>query len=229
MNVFSTFPLQTHDHSVCIRPPLPAFNVTSQNATFQLKGSFVSSSEVFTMLLKVSEWCFSFYKGYLFFLGLHQGTTSMAVAVQLQNKKTLLLWETVLTEGKKRFMRKNSSHTKCWQHISSKYIFIYLYACLWWWFQLSDGSFTLTLAEDEIYTLTTITTGRKGSYPDPPPSARFPKVYKDDFNVRKYNVQRARIIFICSMNSWTIMQFWYPRQGSYRVWQMGTEQDRAPT
>uniref|UniRef100_A0A8D0AF65 Galactocerebrosidase n=1 Tax=Sander lucioperca TaxID=283035 RepID=A0A8D0AF65_SANLU len=36
----------THDHSVCIRPPLPPFSVTSQNATFQLKGSFVSSSEV---------------------------------------------------------------------------------------------------------------------------------------------------------------------------------------
>ncbi|KAG7226212.1 hypothetical protein INR49_002906 [Caranx melampygus] len=49
---------------------------------------------------------------------------------------------------------------------------------------LSNGSFTLNLAEDEVYTVTTITTGLKGSYPDPPPSARFPKVYKDDFNVR---------------------------------------------
>lgn len=38
------FPPQTHDHSVCIRPPLPAFNVTSQNALFQLEGSFVSFS-----------------------------------------------------------------------------------------------------------------------------------------------------------------------------------------
>lgn len=41
---FSTFPPQTHDHSVCIRPPLPAFSVTSQNAVFQLEGSFVSFS-----------------------------------------------------------------------------------------------------------------------------------------------------------------------------------------
>lgn len=41
---FSTFPHQTHDHSVCIRPPLPAFNVTAQNAVFQLEGSFVSFS-----------------------------------------------------------------------------------------------------------------------------------------------------------------------------------------
>ncbi|KAJ3613851.1 hypothetical protein NHX12_020095, partial [Muraenolepis orangiensis] len=32
----------THDHSVCIRPPLLPYNVTSQNATFQLKGSFAS-------------------------------------------------------------------------------------------------------------------------------------------------------------------------------------------
>lgn len=35
---------QTHGHSVCIRPPLPAFNLTSQNAVFQLEGSFVSFS-----------------------------------------------------------------------------------------------------------------------------------------------------------------------------------------
>uniref|UniRef100_A0A8C4GX35 Galactocerebrosidase n=1 Tax=Dicentrarchus labrax TaxID=13489 RepID=A0A8C4GX35_DICLA len=50
--------------------------------------------------------------------------------------------------------------------------------------KLVDGSFTLNLAEDEVYTLTTITTGQKGSYPDPPPSARFPKVYKDNFDIR---------------------------------------------
>ncbi|XP_041810336.1 galactocerebrosidase isoform X2 [Chelmon rostratus] len=109
----------THDHSVCIRPPLPAFNVTSQNATFQLKGSFASIKEL-------QVWRSQF------------------------NFKT----------KKASFFEKLSS------------------------LKLSDGSFTLTLAEDEIYTLTTITTGRKGSYPDPPPSARFPKVYKDDFNVR---------------------------------------------
>lgn len=52
---FFLFPSQTHDHSICIRPPLPAFNVTSQNATFQLNGSFVSSFVVFLKLLKVSE------------------------------------------------------------------------------------------------------------------------------------------------------------------------------
>lgn len=56
------FPSQTHDHSVCIRPPLLPFNVTSQNATFQLKGSFVRSFELFIMLLKVTEWNFSHSK-----------------------------------------------------------------------------------------------------------------------------------------------------------------------
>lgn len=55
-----------------------------------------------------------------------------------------------------------------------------------WFFQVVDGFFALPLLEDEVYTLTTIRTGQKGSYPTPPPSAPFPKVYKDNFNVRKY-------------------------------------------
>ncbi|XP_044231805.1 galactocerebrosidase isoform X2 [Thunnus albacares] len=110
----------THDHSVCIRPPLPHFNVTSQNATFQLKGSFASIKE-----LQVWRSQFNF-----------------------KTKKPSSFFEKLTP------------------------------------LKLSDGSFTLNLAEDEVYTLTTITAGQKGSYPDPPASARFPKVYKDDFNVR---------------------------------------------
>ncbi|XP_073322287.1 galactocerebrosidase isoform X2 [Pagrus major] len=109
----------THDHSVCIRPPLLPFNVTSQNATFQLKGSFASIKEL-------QVWRSQF------------------------NFKT----------QKPSFFEKLTP------------------------LKLLDGSFTLDLAEDEVYTLTTVTTGLKGSYPDPPRSARFPKVYKDDFNVR---------------------------------------------
>uniref|UniRef100_A0A8D0DAR0 Galactocerebrosidase n=1 Tax=Sander lucioperca TaxID=283035 RepID=A0A8D0DAR0_SANLU len=108
----------THDHSVCIRPPLPPFSVTSQNATFQLKGSFASIKE-----LQVWRSQFNF-----------------------KTKKPLFFEK--LTPLK-----------------------------------LLDGSLTLNLAEDEVYTLTTIPTGQKGSYPDSPPSARFPKVYKDNFNV----------------------------------------------
>lgn len=49
--------------------------------------------------------------------------------------------------------------------------------------QVSNGSFSLDLDVDEVYTVTTIITGYKGSHPEPPPSAPFPKKYADDFNV----------------------------------------------
>lgn len=52
-----------------------------------------------------------------------------------------------------------------------------------WPSQVSNGTFSLDLDVDEVYTVTTITTGYKGSYPEPPPSAPFPKKYTDDFNV----------------------------------------------
>ncbi|XP_010740815.1 galactocerebrosidase isoform X2 [Larimichthys crocea] len=109
----------THDHSVCIRPPLPAFNVTAQNAAFQLKGSFASIKE-------------------------------------------LQVWRSQFNFKSK----KPSFYEKLTP------------------LKLLDGSFTLNLAEDEVYTLTTVTTGCKGSYADPPASAPFPKVYKDNFDVR---------------------------------------------
>uniref|UniRef100_A0A8K9UWC2 Galactocerebrosidase n=1 Tax=Oncorhynchus mykiss TaxID=8022 RepID=A0A8K9UWC2_ONCMY len=105
----------THDHSVCIRPPLLPFNVTAQNVTFQLKGSFVSTVAI--------PWDFSAH----------------------------LMIERLL--------------------------------CLSTCFSIYDGSFTLSLDVDEVYTLTTISTGQKGTYPDPPASGPFPKVYFDDFNV----------------------------------------------
>lgn len=109
----------THDHSECIRPPLPHFNVTAQNSTFQLDGSFASI-------------------------------------------KKLQVWRSQFN-----FQTQKPS-------------FFHRLAPL----RLLDGSFTLSLAEDEVYTLTTVTTGQKGSYPAPPPSQPFPKNYKDDFNVR---------------------------------------------
>ncbi|XP_066541687.1 galactocerebrosidase [Hoplias malabaricus] len=109
----------THDHSVCIRPPLPPFNVTAQIATFFLKGSFASINE-------------------------------------------LQVWHS-------RFDFK-----------TNKSLFFQKLTPL----QVSNGSFTLDLDVDEVYTITTITTGLKGSYPDPPPSAPFPKTYKDNFNVQ---------------------------------------------
>ncbi|XP_068451579.1 galactocerebrosidase isoform X3 [Clinocottus analis] len=109
----------THNHSVCIRPPLLPFNVTSQKATFQLKGSFGSIKE-------------------------------------------LQVWRSQFN-----FKSKKSSF---FEKLTPQ--------------KLVDGSFTLALDEDEVYTLTTLPTGQKGSFPAPPPSARFPQVYKDDFNVR---------------------------------------------
>lgn len=107
----------SHDHSICIRPPLLPFNVTAQNATFHLAGSFASVTE-----LQVWRSQFNF-------------------------------------DSKKPTFFEKISPVK-----------------------LVDGTFTLNLQVDEVYTLTTVTTGMKGSYPDPPPSAPFPKLYKENFD-----------------------------------------------
>ncbi|XP_064195389.1 galactocerebrosidase-like isoform X1 [Anguilla rostrata] len=115
-----------HDHSICVRPPLPHFNVSSQNATFQLKGSFGSLSE-------------------------------------------LQVWQ-----SKFDFKTKNSILFKQLSPL-----------------KISDGTFNLNLEPDEVYTLTTITTGQKGSHPAPPDSTPFPKTYKDDFNVRNPHFTEA--------------------------------------
>ncbi|KAJ8409140.1 hypothetical protein AAFF_G00241610 [Aldrovandia affinis] len=116
----------THDHSVCIRPPLPPFNVSSQNATFQLKGSFGSLP-------------------------------------------VLQVWH-----SKFDFKTKKPTFFK---HLSP--------------LKITDGAFTLNLEPDEVYTLTTVTTGQKGSYPAPPDSTPFPKTYKDDFDVRNPHFTEA--------------------------------------
>uniref|UniRef100_F7FSR3 Galactocerebrosidase n=1 Tax=Monodelphis domestica TaxID=13616 RepID=F7FSR3_MONDO len=50
-------------------------------------------------------------------------------------------------------------------------------------FQITDGTISLQLGLDELYTLTTITTGHKGWHPTPPESQPFPIKFKDDFNV----------------------------------------------
>ncbi|XP_054547795.1 galactocerebrosidase isoform X2 [Talpa occidentalis] len=47
----------------------------------------------------------------------------------------------------------------------------------------TNGNFTLELQEDELFTLTTVTTGNKGSYPLPPESRPFPRIYEEDFDV----------------------------------------------
>ncbi|MEE6494251.1 hypothetical protein FKM82_017075 [Ascaphus truei] len=109
----------SHNSSICIRPPLPAFNVSAQNATFHLEGSF-------------------------------------------HGVKSLQVWHSQLDL--------NSTKPTLFRNLPPV--------------KVNGGSFTVELGADEIYTLTTITTGQKGSYPDPPPSQPFPLKYQDDFNVR---------------------------------------------
>ncbi|KAI5090766.1 galactocerebrosidase precursor, partial [Silurus meridionalis] len=107
----------THNHSQCIRPPLPPYNVQAQIASFQLKGSF-------------------------------------AAITQLQ------LW----------YSKLDFNTTKDVLFRKAEPI------------KVSNGRFTMKLDVDELYTFTTITTGQKGFYPDPPDSALFPKKYFDDFD-----------------------------------------------
>ncbi|XP_032883596.1 galactocerebrosidase isoform X2 [Amblyraja radiata] len=109
----------SHDHSVCVRPPLPPFKVSKQNVTFQLQGSF---KQIETLKVWYSK--FDFFK--------------------------------------------NSSKFFS-QHSDIKVV---------------NGAFTMPVGVDEIWTLTTISTGKRGTVPQPPPSRSFPKDYKDDFNVK---------------------------------------------
>ncbi|XP_075704323.1 galactocerebrosidase-like isoform X2 [Rhinoderma darwinii] len=118
-NITIIIETMSHDNSICIRPPLPKFNVSAQNATFKMDGSF-------------------------------------------NDLKLLQVWYSKLCANATKpalFMKKSA-------------------------IPVSGGSFTLELGVDEVYTLTTITTGEKGSYPNPPESQPFPLKYKDNFNVR---------------------------------------------
>ncbi|KAM8921299.1 galactocerebrosidase [Pelodytes ibericus] len=108
----------SHNNSICIRPPLPAFNVSEQTATFHLQGSF-------------------------------------------KNLKILQVWYSKLeVNATKPVLFNKRSPLK-----------------------VSNGSFTLELKINEVYTITTLQSGTKGSYPVPPQSQPFPMSYKDDFNV----------------------------------------------
>ncbi|XP_070609976.1 galactocerebrosidase isoform X2 [Erythrolamprus reginae] len=109
----------THNHSMCIRPPLPFYVVSPQKAVFHLKGSF-------------------------------------------SKLKSLQMWYSKLD-----FSTANST---LFQSLGPK--------------NISEGILTLNLGLDEIYTLTTLTTGHKSSSSEPPPSQPFPSIYKDDFNIR---------------------------------------------
>lgn len=47
--------------------------------------------------------------------------------------------------------------------------------------QVVNGAVQLSLGLDELFTLTTVPGGFKGSYPAPPASSPFPLPYSDDF------------------------------------------------
>uniref|UniRef100_A0A8C5R9Z1 Galactocerebrosidase n=1 Tax=Leptobrachium leishanense TaxID=445787 RepID=A0A8C5R9Z1_9ANUR len=116
----------THNNSICIRPPLPKFNVSAQNLTFNLEGSF-------------------------------------------RNLKTLQVWYSRLEV--------NDSKPALFNRLSP--------------LKIENGTFTLQLGLNEVYTLTTLPTGQKGSFPQSPKSQPFPLKYKDDFNVRNPTFSEA--------------------------------------
>ncbi|KAI8737851.1 galactocerebrosidase isoform X2, partial [Biomphalaria glabrata] len=106
----------THNHSICIGPGIPWYDVHPQHVTLSLKGSFAK-------------------------------LTSMNV------------WYSKLGfNGQPNIMFRSLGQLK-----------------------FVSGQAVLKLGLDEVYTLTTISTGQKGSYPDPPPSQPFPLPYLDDF------------------------------------------------
>ncbi|GFO19227.1 galactocerebrosidase [Plakobranchus ocellatus] len=106
----------THDHSKCIRPGLPAYDVSAQNITITLKGSFAPVSQLNVWYSK---------------LGFNGSANQM-----FQKQKPLVL---------------------------------------------KNGQAKLTLGLDEIVTLTTLTTGNKGSHPTPPGPKPYPLPYSDNF------------------------------------------------
>ena len=51
---------------------------------------------------------------------------------------------------------------------------------------VTNGQFTITVNPDEMYTITTLSTGTKATIPTPPASQPFPTEYSDNFE--SYNV-----------------------------------------
>ncbi|XP_052227631.1 galactocerebrosidase-like [Dreissena polymorpha] len=125
----------SHDHSQCIRPPLPEYNVTKQDVFMQLKGNFANIS-------------------------------------------SLQVWRSALKFG-------DASSEFFQNHGEIKVV---------------DGRVKLQLNVDELVTLTTVTTGNKGSHPDPPPDTEFPLPYKEDFenyveDMEPYNFAQQTGVF----------------------------------
>ncbi|XP_064604089.1 galactocerebrosidase-like isoform X2 [Liolophura sinensis] len=129
----------SHNHSICIRPPLAKYDVSPQNATFKLSGSFAY-------------------------------VTSLNV------------WYTKIG-----FDGNPSTFFKEMPQID-----------------VVNGAVTLSLGVDEMYTLTTVSTGQKGTAPDPPPSEPFPLPYKDNFD--NYEVNSEPYNLAQQVGVWEVVQ-----------------------
>jgi hypothetical protein len=66
-----------------------------------------------------------------------------------------------------------------------------------------NGSFTITVNPDELYTITTITTSTKADIPTPPASQPFPSPYSDDFE--SYNISSEAAFFADQAGSFEIV------------------------
>ncbi|KAL2303857.1 hypothetical protein Nmel_009138 [Mimus melanotis] len=136
----------SHNHSKCIRPPLPNFSVIPQRATFYLRGSFCM---VETLQVWHSRLDFESGKSSLF--------------QQLHPVKRIFF----------------TSATWVFCHLVVNFCSLSFLQ-----FQVWKGRFSLDLNVDEVYTLTTLKTGWKCEFPEPPPPQPFPSNYRDDFNIR---------------------------------------------
>jgi len=137
----------SHDHSVCVRPALPSYTVSSQQAQFQLDGTFMNINQL------------NVWKTQLTYAG--------------QPDSTVFAKQTSIT--------------------------------------LVGGMFVMTLEPDQIYTLTTMTSGVKGMYAQPPASQSFPLPYSDNFE--SYAEYSEAYNFVPQSGVWEVRQTTDPAHG----------------
>jgi len=70
--------------------------------------------------------------------------------------------------------------------------------------KFKDGKAQLKLGLDEVWTLTTVKTGQKGMYADPPASKPFPLPYTDDFEA--YDIYQEPFNLAQQMGSYEVLQ-----------------------